>query len=101
MDTKNRKDMDQYKIVIPMSNDKIKKISSNISKSVLGASLMGAILIGGVSTANASSQEEPTAIVESAENENKVANEKQVAGNNEETKAVEEKPSTAKKNSIR
>ena len=63
MDTKNRKDMDQYKIVIPMSNDKIKKISSNISKSVLGASLMGAILIGGVSTANASSQEEPTAIV--------------------------------------
>ena len=53
--------MNEYKIVIPMSDETIKKIKSNAAKAVLGASIAGVMIAGGQSV-KASSVQEPTAI---------------------------------------
>ena len=57
----SKKDMNEYKIVIPMSDETIKKIKSNAAKAVLGASIAGVMIAGGQSV-KASSVQEPTAI---------------------------------------
>ena len=67
----SKKDMNEYKIVIPMSDETIKKIKSNAAKAVLGASIAGVMIAGGQSV-KASSVQEPAAVVQTidAQNEN-------------------------------
>ena len=65
------KDISEYKIVIPMSDETIKKIKSNAAKAVLGASIAGVMIAGGQSV-KAQSVQEPAAVVQTidAQNEN-------------------------------
>lgn len=67
----SKKDMNEYKIVIPMSDETIKKIKSNAAKAVLGASIAGVMIAGGQSV-KAQSVQEPAAVVQTidAQNEN-------------------------------
>ena len=57
----SKKDMNEYKIVIPMSDETIKKIKENAAKAVLGASIAGVMIAGGQSV-KAQSVQEPAAI---------------------------------------
>ena len=67
----SKKDMNDFKIVIPMSDETIKKIKSNAAKAVLGASIAGVMIAGGQSV-KAQSVQEPVAVVQTidAQNEN-------------------------------
>ena len=67
----SKKDMNEYKIVIPMSDETIKKIKSNAAKAVLGASIAGVLIAGGQSV-KAQSVQEPAAVVQTidAQSEN-------------------------------
>ena len=67
----SKKDMNDFKIVIPMSDETIKKIKSNAAKAVLGASIAGFMIAGGQSV-KAQSVQEPEAVVQTvdAQNEN-------------------------------
>lgn len=67
----SKKDMNDFKIVIPMSDETIKKIKSNAAKAVLGASIAGVMIAGGQSV-KAQSVQEPAAVVQTidAQNEN-------------------------------
>ena len=67
----SKKDMNDFKIVIPMSDETIKKIKSNAAKAVLGASIAGVMIAGGQSV-KAQSIQEPAAVVQTidAQNEN-------------------------------
>lgn len=66
-----KKDMNDFKIVIPMSDETIKKIKSNAAKAVLGASIAGVMIAGGQSV-KAQSVQEPAAVVQTidAQSEN-------------------------------
>ena len=66
-----KKDMNDFKIVIPMSDETINKIKSNAAKAVLGASIAGVMIAGGQSV-KAQSVQEPAAVVQTidAQNEN-------------------------------
>ena len=67
----SKKDMNEYKIVIPMSDETIKKIKENAAKAVLGVSVATVMIAGGQSV-KASSVQEPAAVVQTidAQNEN-------------------------------
>ena len=67
----SKKDMNDFKIIIPMSDETIKKIKSNAAKAVLGASIAGFMIAGGQSV-KAQSVQEPEAVVQTvdAQNEN-------------------------------
>ena len=67
----SKKDMNEYKIVIPMSDETIKKIKENAAKAVLGVSVATVMIAGGQSV-KAQSVQEPAAVVQTidAQNEN-------------------------------
>lgn len=67
----SKKDMNDFKIVIPMSDETIRKIKTNAAKAVLGASIAGFMIAGGQSV-KAQSVQEPEAVVQTvdAQNEN-------------------------------
>ncbi len=58
------KGINEYKIVVPMSNEAVNKIKSNITKSILGVSIAGVMIAGAATQVKAESVENPTAIVE-------------------------------------
>ncbi|WP_245870552.1 G5 domain-containing protein [Ezakiella peruensis] len=65
----SQKDINEYKIVVPMSNEAVNKIKSNITKSILGISIAGVMIAGGATQVKAETVENPTAIVEEAKDE--------------------------------
>lgn len=62
----SQKDINEYKIVVPMSNEAVNKIKSNITKSILGISIAGVMIAGGATQVKAETAENPTAIVQKA-----------------------------------
>ena len=60
----SQKDINEYKIVVPMSNEAVNKIKSNITKSILGISIAGVMITGAATQVKAETLENPTAIVE-------------------------------------
>ena len=70
MDKKlKQKGLNEYKIVIPMSDEAIKTIKANAAKTILGASIAGIMMFGGQS-AKAESVHETQAIIQTAETQN-------------------------------
>ena len=70
MDKKlKHKRLNEYEIVIPMSDEAIKTIKANAAKTILGASIAGIMMFGGQS-AKAESVHETQAIIQTAETEN-------------------------------
>lgn len=65
----SKKDMNEYKIVIPMSDETIKKIKENAAKAVLGASIAGVMIAGGQSV-KAQSVQEPLAVRQTIDAQN-------------------------------
>lgn len=65
----SKKDMNEYKIVIPMSDETIKKIKENAAKAVLGVSVATVMIAGGQSV-KASSVQEPAAVVQTIDTQN-------------------------------
>ncbi|UQK58680.1 G5 domain-containing protein [Fenollaria massiliensis] len=63
------KDISEYKIVIPMSDETIRKIKTNAAKAVLGASIAGFMIAGGQSV-KAQSVQEPEAVVQTVDAQN-------------------------------
>lgn len=63
------KDISEYKIVIPMSDETIRKIKTNAAKAVLGASIAGFMIAGGQSV-KAQSVQEPAAVVQTVDAQN-------------------------------
>lgn len=66
-----QKGLNEYKIVIPMSDETVKSIKANAAKTILGASIAGFMMFGGQS-AKAESVSEPQAIIQTAETQNEV-----------------------------
>lgn len=66
-----QKGLNEYKIVIPMSDETVKSIKANAAKTILGASIVGFMMFGGQS-AKAESVSEPQAIIQTAETQNEV-----------------------------
>ena len=67
----SQKDINEYKIVVPMSNEAVNKIKSNITKSILGVSIAGVMIAGGATQVKAETAENPTAIVHEVKDERK------------------------------
>lgn len=66
-----QKGLNEYKIIIPMSDETVKSIKANAAKTILGASIAGIMMFGGQS-AKAESVSEPQAIIQTAETQNEV-----------------------------
>ena len=66
-----QKGLNEYKIIIPMSDETVKSIKANAAKTILGASIAGFMMFGGQS-AKAESVSEPQAIIQTAETQNEV-----------------------------
>ena len=64
-----QKGLNEYKIIIPMSDETVKSIKTNAAKTILGASIAGFMVFGGQS-AKAESVSEPQAIIQTAETQN-------------------------------
>lgn len=64
-----QKGLNEYEIVIPMSDETVKSIKANAAKTILGASIAGIMMFGGQS-AKAESISEPEAIIQTAETQN-------------------------------
>ena len=64
-----QKGLNEYKIIIPMSDETVKSIKTNAAKTILGASIAGFMMFGGQS-AKAESVSEPQAIIQTAETQN-------------------------------
>ena len=64
-----QKGLNEYKIVIPMSDETVKSIKANAAKTILSASIAGFMMFGGQS-AKAESVSEPQAIIQTAETQN-------------------------------
>lgn len=64
-----QKGLNEYKIIIPMSDETVKSIKANAAKTILGASIAGFMMFGGQS-AKAESVSEPQAIIQTAETQN-------------------------------
>lgn len=64
-----QKGLNEYKIIIPMSDETVKSIKANAAKTILGASIAGIMMFGGQS-AKAESVSEPQAIIQTAETQN-------------------------------
>lgn len=64
-----QKGLNEYEIVIPMSDETVKSIKANAAKTILSASIAGIMMFGGQS-AKAESISEPQAIIQTAETQN-------------------------------
>ncbi|MDD7730744.1 MAG: hypothetical protein PT942_00550, partial [Eubacteriales bacterium] len=64
-----QKGLNEYKIIIPMSDETVKSIKANAAKTILSASIAGFMMFGGQS-AKAESVSEPQAIIQTAETQN-------------------------------
>ena len=75
----SQKDINEYKIVVPMSNETANKIKSNITKSILGVSIAGVMITGAATQAKAESIENPTAIVQEVKEEERARYKEELA----------------------
>ena len=73
------KDINEYKIVVPMSNEAVNKIKSNITKSILGVSIAGVMIAGAATQVKAETVENPTAIVQEAKEEVRTQYDQEIA----------------------
>ena len=73
------KDINEYKIVVPMSNEAVNKIKSNITKSILGISIAGVMIAGATTQVKAETVENPTAIVQEAKEEVRTQYDQEIA----------------------
>ena len=73
------KGINEYKIVVPMSNEAVNKIKSNITKSILGVSIAGVMIAGAATQVKAESVENPTAIVQEAKEEVRTQYDQEIA----------------------
>ncbi|WP_296256863.1 G5 domain-containing protein, partial [uncultured Ezakiella sp.] len=75
----SQKDINEYKIVVPMSNETANKIKSNITKSILGVSIAGVMITGAATQAKAEAIENPTAIVQEVKEEERARYKEELA----------------------
>ena len=98
----SQKDINEYKIVVPMSNETANKIKSNITKSILGVSIAGVMITGAATQAKAESIENPTAIVQEVKEEERARYKEELAAivegllsNGEEAKTLANRDKTS------
>ena len=75
----SQKDINDYKIVVPMSNEAVNKIKANITKSILGVSIAGVMITGAATEAKAEVVENPTAIVQEVKEEERAQYDQEIA----------------------